>query len=279
MAEIKWIKLSIDIFNNRKIKQIECLPEGDAIIVIWVKLLCLAGTINDSGQIYFTKEIPYTDQMLANQFGRPLTTIQLALKTFEQFGMVEVIDNILCVSNWEKYQSVDRLSEIREYNRLAKQKQRQKKKLLQENVKDMSKTSQRCQDTDIDIDIEEDIEKDNIYISDSEKEISSELDNESVNQKEKPIKKPIRHKHGEYKNVLLSDEDFEKLKSEFPSDYEERIERLSSYMASTGKSYKNHLATIRNWARKDRSKTESNVSQQQKQAEKTWYKQNNDFDL
>lgn len=279
MAEIKWIKLSIDIFNNRKIKQIECLPEGDAIIVIWVKLLCLAGTINDSGQIYFTKEIPYTDQMLANQFGRPLTTIQLALKTFEQFGMVEVIDNILCVSNWEKYQSVDRLSEIREYNRLAKQKQRQKKKLLQENVKDMSKTSQRCQDTDIDIDIEEDIEKDNIYISDSEKEISSELDNESVNQKEKSIKKPIRHKHGEYNNVLLSDEDFEKLKSEFPSDYEERIERLSSYMASTGKSYKNHLATIRNWARKDRSKTESNVSQQQKQAEKTWYKQNNDFDL
>jgi predicted phage replisome organizer len=160
MAEIKWIKLSIDIFNNRKIKQIECLPEGDAIIVIWVKLLCLAGTINDSGQIYFTKEIPYTDQMLANQFGRPLTTIQLALKTFEQFGMVEVIDNILCVSNWEKYQSVDRLSEIREYNRLAKQKQRQKKKLLQENVKDMSKTSQRCQDTDIDIDIEEDKEED-----------------------------------------------------------------------------------------------------------------------
>lgn len=277
MAEIKWIKLSIDIFNNRKIKQIECLPEGDAIIVIWVKLLCLAGTINDSGQIYFTKEIPYTDQMLANQFGRPLTTIQLALKTFEQFGMVEVIDNILCVSNWEKYQSVDRLSEIREYNRLAKQKQRQKKKLLQENVKDMSKTSQRCQDTDIDIDIEEDIEKDNIYISDSEKENSSELDNQSANQKEKPIKKPIRHKHGEYNNVLLSDEDFEKLKSEFPSDYEEKIERLSSYMASTGKSYKNHLATIRNWARKDRSKTESNVSQQQ--AEKTWYKQNNDFDL
>lgn len=279
MAEIKWIKLSIDIFNNRKIKQIECLPEGDAIIVIWVKLLCLAGTINDSGQIYFTKEIPYTDQMLANQFGRPLTTIQLALKTFEQFGMVEVIDNILCVSNWEKYQSVDRLSEIREYNRLAKQKQRQKKKLLQENVKDMSKTSQRCQDTDIDIDIEEDIEKDNIYISESENENSSELDNESVTKKEKPIKKSIRHKHGEYNNVLLSDEDYEKLKSEFPSDYEERIERLSSYMASTGKSYKNHLATIRNWARKDRSKTESNVPQQQKQTEKTWYKQNNDFDL
>ena len=64
--------------------------------------------------------------------------------------------------------------------------------------------------------------------------------------------KPVRHKYGEYKNVMLTDEDFEKLKNEFPVDWEERIERLSSYIASSGKSYKNHLATIRNWARKDK---------------------------
>lgn len=61
----------------------------------------------------------------------------------------------------------------------------------------------------------------------------------------------IRHKYGEYKNVLLSDEQMEKLKAEFPNDYQERIERLSEYCASTGKSYKNYLATIRNWAKKD----------------------------
>lgn len=64
-------------------------------------------------------------------------------------------------------------------------------------------------------------------------------------------KRETRHKHGEYQNVLLSDTDLAKLKEEFPSDWQERIERLSSYMASTGKSYKNHLATIRNWARRD----------------------------
>lgn len=67
-------------------------------------------------------------------------------------------------------------------------------------------------------------------------------------------KSNVRHKYGEYENVLLSDNDMEKLKTEFPTDYKERIERLSIYMASTGKSYKNHLATIRNWARRD-SKT------------------------
>lgn len=66
-------------------------------------------------------------------------------------------------------------------------------------------------------------------------------------------KKEPRHKYGEYSNVLLSDTDMLKLQAEFPTDWEERIERLSSYMESTGKSYKNHLATIRNWARRDRS--------------------------
>lgn len=69
---------------------------------------------------------------------------------------------------------------------------------------------------------------------------------------QKPNNKPIRHKYGEYKNVLLSDDDYEKLVNEFPIDYKERIERLSEYIASTGKTYKNHLATIRNWARRER---------------------------
>ena len=67
-----------------------------------------------------------------------------------------------------------------------------------------------------------------------------------------PSPKPVRHKYGHYQNVLFSDEDYAKLKAEFPNDYEERIERLSEYIASTGKSYKNHLATIRSWARKDK---------------------------
>lgn len=78
------------------------------------------------------------------------------------------------------------------------------------------------------------------------------IDKDSIN-KEKD-KKEIRHKYGEYENVLLSDSDIEKLKSEFPSDYQARIENLSSYIASTGKSYKNHLATIRNWARNEKAK-------------------------
>lgn len=75
-------------------------------------------------------------------------------------------------------------------------------------------------------------------------------------------KREPRHKFGEYENVLLSDSDLEKLQAEFPTDWEQRIERLSSYMASTGKTYKNHLATIRNWARRDRDAKRNTVSRE-----------------
>lgn len=65
----------------------------------------------------------------------------------------------------------------------------------------------------------------------------------------------IKHEYGQYKNVLLSDEELEKLKTEF-SDWDDRIERVSEYCASKGKKYSNYLATIRNWARKDKPKEE-----------------------
>lgn len=85
----------------------------------------------------------------------------------------------------------------------------------------------------------------------------------------KESKKGPRHKYGEYSNVLLSDTDLAKLKAEFPTDWEERIERLSAYMASTGKSYKNHLATIRNWARRDSESQSKRASRNESRWQKT----------
>lgn len=73
-------------------------------------------------------------------------------------------------------------------------------------------------------------------------------------------KETVRHKYGEYKNVLLSDDELEKLKTEYPKDYEMRIERLSEYIASTGKSYKNYLATIRSWAKRDKPESQKTHS-------------------
>lgn len=158
MDNVKWIKLYTNVFDNRKIKQLESMPSGDEIIVIWLKLLCLAGNTNDKGLVYFTREVPYTEQMLATEFNRPLASVQMALDMFERFGMIEVIDDVLRISNWEKYQNVDRLEEIREYNRIAKQKSREKQRLLA-SVNDKSMTSQRCHETEEDIEEDKDKEK------------------------------------------------------------------------------------------------------------------------
>ena len=229
MADVKWIKIAVDMFDNRKIKQIGSMPEGDSLLLMWVQLLCLAGNVNDGGFIYLTKEIPYTDEMLATQFIKPISTVRLALKTFEQFGMIEIINNMIFLSSWEKYQSIDRLTAIREKDRERKRRKREAEKLLPQNSTEIPRTSMDV--PRIDIEGDKDIDKDK---------------NKSIS------KKSPRHKHGEYQNVLLSDDDLEKLKAEFPSDWDQRIQRLSEYTASSGKSYKNHLATIRNWARRDK---------------------------
>lgn len=147
MAEIKWIKIYIDIWNNRKIKQIETLPDGDAILVIWLKILTLAGSVNDGGMVYFTQDIPYTDQMLATEFGKPIATIQMALRVFEQFGMIEVINDIIYVSNWEKYQAIEGMEKVREQNRIRKQRQRERESLL---IEECHVTVTGCHATDID---------------------------------------------------------------------------------------------------------------------------------
>ena len=117
MADVKWIKVMVNVFNHRKIEQIEVMPDGDGIIVVWFKLLCLAGNINNDGYIYFTDEIPYTDEMLAVQFRRPLALIRLSLTVFTQFRMIEIIENIIHISNWDKYQNVEGMERVREQTR------------------------------------------------------------------------------------------------------------------------------------------------------------------
>ena len=109
MAEIKWIKIVTDIFDDEKILLIESLPEADSIIVIWFKLLCLAGKQNNSGVFVMSNGIPYTDAMLATIFRRKEATVKLALSTFE-VRMIEIINNI---SQFQNGQSIKTLTKSR----------------------------------------------------------------------------------------------------------------------------------------------------------------------
>lgn len=175
MADVKWIKIVTNIFDNRKIRQIEKLPEADAIIITWFKLLCLAGDINENGLIMITKDIPYTDEMLANEFNKPIATIRLALEIFQRFNMIEIINNIYCVSNWEKYQNVDGLEKIREQTRkrVAQHRERQKQLTLTESNVTCNVTVTQSNATDKEKEIDKDIEID----INKKKKKSTELDN------------------------------------------------------------------------------------------------------
>ncbi len=163
MADVKWIKIVTDIFDDEKILLIESLPEADSIIVIWFKLLCLAGKNNNSGVFMLNDKIPYTDEMLATIFRRGISTVRLALKTFEQFGMIEIINNVITIPNWSKHQNLDQLEERKEYMREYMRKYREKQKQLTDS-KVNSKTNSKAnvsaleedieEDKDIDIDIE-----------------------------------------------------------------------------------------------------------------------------
>ena len=159
MSEVKWIKIYIDMFDKRKIKKIRRLPAGNDILLIWIMLLSMAGKCNAGGMIYITESVPFTEEDLADELGFEVGTIRLAMTAFTELDMISTDDaGFINVNGWEEYQNVDRLSELREYNRLAKQKSREKQKLLQD-VNDMSMTCQSSQDT------EEDKEKDKEYHS------------------------------------------------------------------------------------------------------------------
>ena len=137
MADVKWIKITTDIFNDEKMMLIEYMPDSDSLIVIWFKLLALAGKTNNGGLVMISEKVPYTEEMLAVIFRRKQTVVKLALDTFESFGMIERVDNKILISNWEKHQNVKGLDTIREQRKLRQQKYRDNQKtLLLENKKE-----------------------------------------------------------------------------------------------------------------------------------------------
>lgn len=128
--DIKWIKLTVNVFDDEKFDAIKTLPDSNNIQLAWVKLLCLAGKCNESGFLMLTKEIPYTDEMLAQRFNMDIGVVQRAMKVFQQLNMIDVVDNIYMVSNWLKYQSGDRLEEIQQKHRESQRKYREKQKQI-----------------------------------------------------------------------------------------------------------------------------------------------------
>jgi predicted phage replisome organizer len=131
MPEVKWVKITTDMFDDEKIKIIEKMPDPDSLLIIWVKLICQAGRVNDAGAIYITENLTFNEEDLATVFNRPVNVIRLALKTFQRLGMIEVTDTgVIILLKWEKHQNLDGLERIRENGRKRIRAFREHQKLL-----------------------------------------------------------------------------------------------------------------------------------------------------
>lgn len=255
MDGVKWFKMYVGFHNNRKIKQLVQLPNGTDIITVWVFLLDLAAEVNDDGMIYFTKEIPYTDEMLVAEMGLSLPVIRQALYYLDKFEMIETVDDIRKISNWSRYQNVASLDRVREQTKLRTRAWRERKKLGID-----AETSKKIEQKN---DVTQAVTSPKRKCDDVEEEIRKEKEKKNTPLRECNAHAPARESVtddemviflGEYGNVIMKPEEFLQLQEDFPNNYKERIDNLSRYMKSKGVDYDDHYATIRKWAIEDAKK-------------------------
>ena len=162
--DVKWIKITTDIFDDEKVLMIESLPSADSIIVVWFKLLTFAGKQNNDGVFIMNNRIAYTDEMLASIFRRDVNTVRMALNTFKRFGMIDIIDEVITIPNWNKHQTLDAYERKKERDRIYQHERRQKQRLLIEKSSDISFDCNTTQSSDVAISEEDKEEEKNTYI-------------------------------------------------------------------------------------------------------------------
>lgn len=239
MADVKWIKLTTDMFDNRKIKHLRRLPDGNNIVLLWIMLLTMAGRCNAGGMIFLTENIPYTPKMLADELDFEENTVILGLQALESLNMIATDNGIFTISGWEEYQNTDKLAQMREQHRLSQAKYREKQKGLKGDVTVISPVTSGDA-----LDIDKEIEK----------ELDLEINNNSTPTATK------KHKYGTHNNVLLTDEEYKKLQERFPTDYEEKINTLSEGLALKGYKYKSHYLAVIKWAQNEKPKATKTTS-------------------
>ena len=238
MPDVKWIKLTTDMFNNRKVKYLRKLPDGNNIVLIWVMLLTIAGRCNAGGIIFLTENVPYTTKMLADELDFEENTVILAIKALENLNMIVTRNGYFTVAGWEEYQNIEGMDKIRAQNRLRKQRQREKQKLLegQSNDSHVTVTHRHA--------IEEE----------REEEIEEEKDIHSIIQAD-TSEAQRRYLGGIGKDVVfLSNDQISDLLDKLSIEEFDRYVGIVADCELNGKTYKKktHYQAILDMARKDR---------------------------
>ena len=251
MADVSWIKITTDMFDNRKIKHLRRLPDGNNIVLIWVMLLTMAGRCNANGMLFLTENIPYTTKMLADELGFEENTVQLALQAMEQLNMIVTERGCYTIAGWEEYQNVDRMAEIREQNRLRniayRERKREAKKLP--NVTQPSRMTSRDA---IEEEIEEEKEKEYSFIHSVANGDSEKMEN-SVENREETKRRYLQGSLGKGV-VFLSDEQMDDLLDCLSIEEFNHYVTVVADCELNGKPYKRktHYQAILDMAAKDR---------------------------
>lgn len=237
-----WLKMMDNFFRQKEIKKLRKLAGGDTYTIIYQEMMLLS--LENGGKLYFEDFGEDLAEEIALELDENPENVRMTmsylmahkLMTVHPSGDEYMMEKVPLMVGGE--------SSAAERMRRHRAKKKNEAVLCEKNndnrnnvtiERNFVTTELRREDIDIDI----------------EKRDREDIEIEGVVTDVPTKPKKVRHKHGEYQNVLLTDEDMQKLQSEFPADWQERIERLSEYMASKGASYKNHLATIRAWARKE----------------------------
>ncbi len=257
MADIKWIKITTSMFEDEKIEVISSLPEADTLLIIWIRLLTLAGKSNANGYIMLTENIPYTDEMLSAVMHKSLQIVKLALATFDRFGMIQVSPTGILISNWNKYQNIDYMEKIREQNRIRKAEERKRLKLINllPETTDTSRDLSRDKHSDNDVTVTGLSEMSRTYIEEEEEEeLDQELDQDINNNKENNII--------ENKQPKISFEQYKLLlKEKYPElDYENEYEKFKLYWSEGKRKLKNPKLAWHNWLDKAREWKKNNLN-------------------
>ena len=224
-----YLKLKENYFDDDSIVLLESMQDGVLYSNILLKLYLKS--LKHGGRLQLDEDIPYTAQMIATITRQQIGTVERALQIFLKLGLVEVLDSgTFYMSNIELL--IGQSSTEAERKRAAR---------LQNKALSALRTSgghlSDIRPPEIEIKLEKEIE------------IKREME------KVRPETGHPSHTYGHYQNVFLTDEELADLQASFPAVWELYIEKLSEYMASTGKRYQSHAATIRRWAGEDTKKT------------------------
>ncbi len=225
-----FLKLKEDFFRDETILLIEDVKDGFLFSNILLKMYLLS--LKNEGQLLLSQGIAYTPQMIATLTNHQVGTVEQALQIFMQLRLVEELtDGTLFMTNIQTL--------IGKSSTEAERKHKERVKLKENSLLPSDKGGQMsalCPQMSENRPPE--YRDKRLEYRDKSRESGKEVTSLALF-------------YGQYQNVSLTDNDINKLKSELPSLYEKYIEKLSEYMASTGRTYKSHIATIRKWAKED----------------------------